>query len=144
MTVYTNATMTIGPMTDVDISTAAAAVETAAQVALEALHANTPRVKTRRLESVCGTARAIETALAATDHNDVQIMITDDGGAVASGHKYRAESDVLQIKLIRDVDVWRVNIRADRTWAPKRTGGDSGRRSIRILRDGQSQGRVLR
>lgn len=141
MTVYANTTLTISMAAD---TCAAAAVEAAAEAMLAALHANTPRVKTRRLESVSGTARAVEKALAATDHNDLQIVITEDGGAVANSYKYRAESDVLQIKLIRDVDVWRVNIRADRTWAPKRTGGDNGCRSIRIKRDGQSQGRTLR
>ena len=119
-------------------------VEVAAIAALNMLHAETPRAKFRRLESVHDLASAIEKAIAATDRDDLKIIITEDGGAIPTGYHYQAKADILRVTLTRDVDVWHAEIRAERTHAPKRSGGDDGRRTTRILRDGQSQGRTLR
>ena len=119
-------------------------VEAAADDALAGLHGRMPRVKTRRLECAYGLASAIEKAIAATDRDDLKIIITEDGGAIPTGYHYQAKADILRVTLTRDVDVWHAEIRAERTHAPKRSGGDDGRRTTRILRDGQSQGRTLR
>jgi hypothetical protein len=109
---------------------------------ISALHARTPRAKTRRIEQnndyyASVVARMFRNVLP----DDATVVLSHTGGFVPNSYGYRAEADLLKVTV--DLQTGAVEVSATRAWAQSRARGVGAECSARFRTEGQSQGRYL-
>lgn len=106
--------------------------------ALAALHEKTPRARTRRIERGDYVAH-LTRALSLAQSDDVCLKFAHVGGFVPNSYGYRAECDRIEVTV--GLTDGTAHVTAYRATAQSRPRGYGFNYSVRLLKDGQAQGR---
>lgn len=109
--------------------------------ALAATRKAAPRARERVLDE--SDLRALVEALAAAqpEADDVLLRGVVYGGFVPNGYRYRAEADVARVTV--DLATGVTDVRVTRTDAPRRSHGRGSSLLVRLVRAGQTDGRIV-
>jgi 5-formyltetrahydrofolate cyclo-ligase len=110
---------------------------------IKRMRAAHPRSQQRSIEptEAAGIAAEVRKLIRQAQPDDVAASLTLRGGYVPSSYKYQAESDEVFVHV--DLTAGEIRVRAHRTWAQIRSHGVGSRQVNRLIREGQSTGRVV-
>jgi len=113
--------------------------------AIDAMHASSPRARARRVYDDGNVLRCAVVAWHMRQDDDVQVRAHEWGGFVPNSYGYTANSDYVEVVIAETADrsVVRVSVSASRRRAPSRSGGDGETMLCRLLREGQTLGRII-